>query len=185
MRGLCVLAVGVILGSLVETCSAADVTYQEGTYQEAWDAGGCWDDQAACCDAGFECSGGGCCNVAAFPPCRRSGEPCCKCRLGCGREPRRSRVARIGDFNCGCRGSYKFPVPPQYTYHWPGLYAQQTMTEYNSPWRFPGLRLYEGDSTQLEQGAGKLARRERLPAVTSAGDSEPASLKIKRRFGVQ
>ena len=43
-------------------------------------------------------------------------------------------------FNCCCRGSYKFPVPPQYTYHWPGIYSQQTMTEYVSPYRFPPLR---------------------------------------------
>ena len=179
MRELCVLTVGVILGGLVETCPAADVTYQEG-----WHAGACCDDQAACCDAGVEYSGGGYSHNAAFPPCRRSGGPCCKCRPCCGREPHRSRVARIGDFNCGCRGSYKFPVPSQYTYHWPGLYAQQTMTEYTSPWRFPGLEPYDGDSTQLERGAGKLARLQRLPPVTTAGDSEPASLKIKRRFGV-
>jgi hypothetical protein len=34
----------------------------------------------------------------------------------------------VGQFNCQCRGSYKYPVPPQYTYHWPGIYSQQTMT---------------------------------------------------------
>jgi len=44
--------------------------------------------------------------------------------------------------NCNCNGSYKFPVPPQYTYHWPGMYSQQLMTDYNSPWRYPPLKPY-------------------------------------------
>jgi hypothetical protein len=50
-------------------------------------------------------------------------------------------MSAVGGFNCTCRGSYKFPVPPQYTYHWPGLYSQQLMTAYNSPYRYPGLKL--------------------------------------------
>jgi hypothetical protein len=37
-------------------------------------------------------------------------------------------------FNCGCNGSYKFPVPPLYTYHWPGMYQATLMTDYHSPW---------------------------------------------------
>ena len=44
--------------------------------------------------------------------------------------------------SCRCAGSYKFPVPPLYTYHWPGQYSQQLMTDYQSPWRFPPLRPY-------------------------------------------
>ncbi|HPP53915.1 MAG TPA: hypothetical protein PK777_13260 [Thermoguttaceae bacterium] len=48
--------------------------------------------------------------------------------------------ACYGQFNCGCSGSYKFPVPPQYTYHWPGMYSQPTMTQYTSPYRFPPLK---------------------------------------------
>lgn len=44
-----------------------------------------------------------------------------------------------GCFNCSCRGSYKFPVPPLYTYHWPGLYSQKTMVEPWKPYRFPPL----------------------------------------------
>lgn len=44
--------------------------------------------------------------------------------------------------NCGCNGSYKYPVPPLYTYHWPGMYSRQLMTEYYSPWRFPPIRPY-------------------------------------------
>ena len=45
-------------------------------------------------------------------------------------------------FNCGCNGSYNYPVPPLYTYHWPGMYKAQRMTDYQSPWRFPPLRPY-------------------------------------------
>jgi len=52
-----------------------------------------------------------------------------------------NRRAEVGNFNCSCRGSYKYPVFPQYTYFWPGMYSQQTMTEYNSPYRFPPLKL--------------------------------------------
>jgi len=50
------------------------------------------------------------------------------------------RLMDYAQANCNCRGSYKYPVPPQYTYFWPGMYAQRTMTEYISPWRFPGLQ---------------------------------------------
>jgi hypothetical protein len=46
---------------------------------------------------------------------------------------------RVGCFNCYCGGSYKYPVPPRYTYFWPGIYSQQTMTAHVSPWRYPGL----------------------------------------------
>ena len=45
---------------------------------------------------------------------------------------------------CSCRGSYKFPVPPRFTYHWPGMYSQRCMTSYVSPYRFPPLRPYPG-----------------------------------------
>jgi hypothetical protein len=44
--------------------------------------------------------------------------------------------------NCGCNGSYNYPVPPLYTYHWPGMYKAVRMTDYHSPWRFPPLRPY-------------------------------------------
>lgn len=49
--------------------------------------------------------------------------------------------ASFGCFNCACRGSYKYPVPPQYTYFWPGMYSQPAMTAYASPYRFPPLNL--------------------------------------------
>lgn len=43
------------------------------------------------------------------------------------------------DGNCACHGSYKYPVPSQYTWFWPGIYSQRTMTQYISPWRYPDL----------------------------------------------
>ena len=43
------------------------------------------------------------------------------------------------DGNCACHGSYKYPVPSQYNYFWPGIYGQQTMPQYVSPWRYPDL----------------------------------------------
>ena len=41
--------------------------------------------------------------------------------------------------NCRTNGSYKYPVPRQYTYFWPGIYSQQTMMEYVAPYQ--GLKL--------------------------------------------
>lgn len=49
-------------------------------------------------------------------------------------------------FNCGCNGSYNYPVPPLYIYHWPGMYKQQLMTNYQSPWRFPPLQPYTDEA---------------------------------------
>ncbi|MEX2027106.1 MAG: hypothetical protein WEH44_07390 [Pirellulaceae bacterium] len=98
--------------------------------------------------AAFAQAGDGC-GVAA-PTCGIDGDACgAGCgRGGCGLFGR--RCGRGGDgiegldphFNCGCRGSYNYPVPPQYTYHWPGMYKQNLMTDYTSPWRFPPLKPY-------------------------------------------
>lgn len=57
------------------------------------------------------------------------------CWLGCMGGPE-----DVSQFNCCCRGSYKYPVPPQSTYFWPGIYAERTMTQYVSPYRYPPLR---------------------------------------------
>ena len=56
-------------------------------------------------------------------------------------------------FNCGCNGSYKFPVPPLYTYHWPGMWSAQLMTDYHSPWRFPPLKPYVDEVAPQTMGA--------------------------------
>lgn len=58
----------------------------------------------------------------------------------------KQRLMDYAQANCNCRGSYKYPVPPQYTYFWPGMYAQRTMTEYISPWRFPPLQPLKRDA---------------------------------------
>lgn len=56
-------------------------------------------------------------------------------------------------FNCGCQGSYNYPVPPQFTYHWPGsTYKLPLMTNYHSPWRFPPLKPYT-EEVLVPQGA--------------------------------
>jgi len=91
---------------------------------------------AACgCDAGDACGGcGGCGGLL--------GNLCC---LG-GHHGKHHKGPRYEGlepgFNCGCNGSYKFPVPPLYTYHWPGMWQAQLMTDYHSPWRFPPLKPY-------------------------------------------
>ena len=51
----------------------------------------------------------------------------------------RANLSATACFNCRTNGSYKFPVPRQYTYFWPGIYSQKTMTEYVAP--FTGLKL--------------------------------------------
>lgn len=62
-------------------------------------------------------------------------------------------------FNCGCNGSYNYPVPPLYTYHWPGMYKAERMTDYHSPWRFPPLKPFT-DEAPLPAGA---VTRDALP----------------------
>jgi len=56
-------------------------------------------------------------------------------------------------YNCACNGSYKHPVPPLYSYHWPGLYAHRLMTDYHSPHRFPPLKPYT-DEAPVPAAAG-------------------------------
>ena len=80
-------------------------------------------------------------------------------------------------FNCGCNGSYKFPVPPLYTYHWPGMYQQVLMTDYHSPWRFPPLKPYVDEAPPEVLGTTSSLRRVQ-PASAIAGparNARPAS----------
>lgn len=69
-------------------------------------------------------------------------------------------------FNCGSNGSYKFPVPPLYTYHWPGMFSQQLMTDYHSPWRFPPIKPYTDE--QLLPYSGMPEPEEALPPAPPA-----------------
>jgi len=121
MRKLCVLLTFVLASGLTVTCLAADVP--ESADAIVWR------------------------NVRTGRPvepyelvshCFESPSTCSPCATGC-QQPA-SRPVEVAYFNSSCRGSYKFPVPPQYTYHWPGMYSQRCMTGYVSPYRFPPLK---------------------------------------------
>ena len=137
------------------------------------------------------------CGCPDSSDCGSSCGNCNTCRCGiCCRH--RAYIASFGYFNCSCRGSYKFPVPPRYTYHWPGMYSQQYMTEYASPYRFPPLELpkfvpqedgkitvkpvIQGTSTGLTAvNPDKLAP---LPTLLSARP-KPMSVRIKQEYGLK
>jgi hypothetical protein len=95
---------------------------------------------------------------------------------------------RSASFHCGCNGSYKFPVPPLSTYHWPGMYSHQLMTDYHSPWRFPPLKPYVDEVPLVDMGAdagpGELRRATATYSVQDArqidGEIEPMSQKMLR-----
>lgn len=118
------------------------------------------------------------------------------CRF-CHRCPRPHIVEETGWFNCGCSGSYKFPVPPQYTYHWPGIYSQQLMTEYASPWRFPPLKPYTDEMAPHGLGQGPAAVHTTAtyePVATLQGSPAPprrvervgsTSDKIKQHYRIR
>jgi hypothetical protein len=114
--------------------------------------------QATCgCDAAAcGCNGGG--NGAGM-----YGDPCDPGAGGCRGILCRNRGPRYegmeAGFNCGCDGSYKYPVPPLYTYHWPGMWSAQLMTDYHSPWRFPPLKPYTDELVEPSMGAAPTAMR--------------------------
>ena len=85
-------------------------------------------------------------------------------------------------YNCGCNGSYKFPVPPLYTYHWPGLYSQQLMTDYQSPWRFPPLRPYAEEPDPVRSSTARSpAPLRSISTATSAAHASPESSTTDQR----
>ncbi len=89
--------------------------------------------------------------------------------------------------SCDCNGSYKFPVPPLYTYHWPGLYAHRLMTDYHSPWRFPGLRPYKEEAPGYElsliaPGGGATVEAKADRNTAEPGRIEPISQKVMRIY---
>lgn len=141
MRKLCVLLTCVSVGLVTGICPAADPVSADVTYPD---------------------SGYGIAQVQD-DPCASECTACTGSECGCGRCGLRgcraghvNRKAQIGYFNCNCRGSYKFPVPPQYTYFWPGMYSQQTMTEYASPWRFPPLKPLPDDLAAKQSDVPRL-----------------------------
>jgi len=171
MRKLFVLLMTVVIGSSVGVCAAQEtVTIQgptiEGTIVEGPTLHGSTFqgpvDIEGACGAGVppvrmapppsvQACGCGPCGVAA--------PRCCSCRHSapcCNHAQLTTLMAHVGNFNCGCRGSYKFPVPPQYTYHWPGMYSQPYMTAYSSPWRFPSLRLYQNQLVRARDVSNRM-----------------------------
>jgi hypothetical protein len=119
-------------------------------------------------------------------------EGCCEeCGGHRGRGARGSAAEnREANFNCNCNGSYKFPVPPLSTYHWPGMYSIQLMTDYHSPWRFPPLRPYTEEPPY--NGAGRQVSHGELRDVSyevqeraAAREIEPLSAKIQRLYGTK
>ena len=106
-------------------------------------AHGCWLKRKSACHGGCDA-----CETSGMGDCG-SGE-CgrgCGHGKGCGLLAHRHCIDGLDHyFNCGCNGSYNYPVPPLYTYHWPGMYKAQRMTDYHSPWRFPPLRPYTEES---------------------------------------
>ena len=126
MRSVCFLAA--IAGVLaLSSLAATSAVRAEGLLSAVAGHGG----TCGCDDCGGECDGG-------------CGSNCGGKRHGLlGRLHHHRRIDGTDKaFNCGCNGSYKFPVPPLYTYHWPGMYSHQLMTDYHSPWRFPPIRPY-------------------------------------------
>src|SRR5688500_7687779 len=94
-------------------------------------------------------------------------------------------------FNCGSTGSYKFPVPPQYTYFWPGsVYSLELMTNYHSPWRFPPLKPYTeevlapvGTEGEVVDGLRPVSATEEVGAPQlRPGQIEPMSSAMQRFF---
>ena len=114
----------------------------------------------------------------------------CGAGRGCGLFGRRCRGTGEIDgldahFNCGCNGSYNYPVPPLYTYHWPGMYKQQLVTDYRSPWRFPPLKPYV-DELPVQSASWNIPALRPIPAMASEisaerqAEIEPISSRLMR-----
>ena len=128
------------------------------------------------CAAQPTCGAQAACGCQTGDACGGYGDPCDPCGNGCGSGGlfgRRNRGPRYEGlepgFNCGCNGSYKFPVPPLYTYHWPGMWSAQLMTDYHSPWRFPPLKPYT---------------EEIPPAVMGMSETQPRYQQVSATFAV-
>lgn len=126
------------------------------------------------CGSGH-CGNGGC-DSCGDGCCGRGCHKCCR-GLSCidGTDPY---------FNCSCEGSYKFPVPPLYTYHWPGMFSAVRMTDYHSPWRFPPIKPYTEEPTYQRVSAsvddGYVSVNGTTTAVAPAGRVESVSSRLGR-----
>ncbi|NQT41044.1 MAG: hypothetical protein HQ581_26365 [Planctomycetes bacterium] len=130
MRAFLTVMAILSLGAVLAPTGVAAERFCDGC--GAADCGGSACDTAGGCSDGLVC-------VTDAEPCRGCGQCSARCRRTHCNRLRWQHLQATGQFNCQCRGSYKFPVLPQYTYHWPGMYSQRTMTEYVSPYRFPPL----------------------------------------------
>ena len=113
------------------------------------------------------------------------GGECETCNECCGRHghhKRRNAEGLSPSANCGCNGSYKFPVPPLYTYHWPGMFSAQRMTDYHSPWRFPPIKAYQDEPPYQRTGHASLRHIQRPLCETERGTDgiETASSRLDR-----
>ena len=118
------------------------------------------------------------------------GEECGCDQCGHGKHGNGGRNRDRND-NCNCNGSYKFPVPPLYTYHWPGMYSHRLITNYHSPWRFPALRVYSEETPSDVLGAktdetirpaGFEAQRPAAPSNSTKIES--VSARLKRHYSI-
>lgn len=135
--------------------------------------------------ANFVRAGEGCADAVS---CAAWGNPCangCPDRCGCGLLGRLRGCRDAGlegldpHFNCGYKGSYNYPVPSQYTYHWPGMYKQNLMTDYVSPWRFPPLKPYVDETPIHSAEAMPLPALRAISASLTISAAQPQAGEIE------
>lgn len=121
------------------------------------------------------------CEAPGRPAC--ASDICDQCNSGAGCRSCRGHRHRFEgqdpSANCGCSGSYNYPVPPLYTYHWPGLYSQTLMTDYQSPWRFPPIRAYTED---VKPQAKRDVRQVGYRVTKKTGQITSISERMKRLY---
>lgn len=92
-----------------------------------------------CLPACPESSCDSCCQRGAEEGRHRRGCLLAQAHGCCGCRPAMMPGIEAG-FNCCCQGSYNFPAPPQSKYHWPGMYKDANITDYQNSWIRPHLR---------------------------------------------
>jgi len=132
------------------------------------------------------------CNTCDNGACGNGGAHGCRLHgrgHGCGHHHNKYIDGLDYGANCNCNGSYNYPVPPLYVYHWPGMYKAVRMTDYHSPWRFPPLRPYVDEApvavpvTNDSAGASLQPVSALLPigeAKSELGQPESLSSKLLR-----
>jgi hypothetical protein len=125
---------------------------------------------------GCGCGEGGGCGGCGLFGGKWLGHGCCLCGLFAHKHKGPGYEGLDPSFNCGCNGSYKYPVPPLYTYHWPGMWQQNVMTDYHSPWRFPPLKPYVDEPVaEIEMGLESEAPGQFRSVSHLRAAGEPAS----------